>query len=105
MARVFKQNTTSLLHLLGRASTITSSIDKYAQRNKGSWHAERKAGKIIRTIRQLNIATQNYKRCAGNAKLVVPETSLGYKFAPCNNWICHVRGEPGKSDVTACERM
>ena len=38
-------------------------------------------------------------------KVCVPETSLGYKFAPCNNWICHVRGEPSKSDVTACERM
>ena len=37
-------------------------------------------------------------------KVCVPETSLGYKFAPCNNWVC--RGsDPSKSDVTACERM
>ena len=38
-------------------------------------------------------------------RVCVSDVSIEYRFAPCNNWICHVSDEPDKSDVTACERI
>ena len=38
-------------------------------------------------------------------RVCVSDVSIEYRFAPCNNWICHVSDEPEKSDVTACERI
>lgn len=38
-------------------------------------------------------------------QLCVADDSLGYSFAPCNNWMCHDMEDPSKSDITACERV
>lgn len=35
----------------------------------------------------------------------VSDDSMGYKFAPCNKWICYDKDDPEKSDLTACERV
>ena len=37
--------------------------------------------------------------------LCVGDNSMGYKFAPCNNWLCHNPDEPSKSDPKSCERF
>ena len=38
-------------------------------------------------------------------KICVGEDSVGYKFAPCNNWLCYDPQDPAKSDALSCERV
>lgn len=38
-------------------------------------------------------------------RVCVADISLGYTFAPCNNWICVNEADPSKSDLTSCERI
>ena len=38
-------------------------------------------------------------------RVCVADDSQGYKFAPCNNWICDNEDDPMKSDIAACERV
>jgi len=45
--------------------------------------------------------------CTNHLKqqVCVSDSSIEFKFSPCNNWLCYDDEDPSKSDVTACERV
>jgi len=81
----------------GKLSSSLSRSSSCAQHNND---ADTCNSKVDENGNECRYCTNHLKQ-----QVCVSDSSIEFKFSPCNNWLCYDDEDPSKSDVTACERV